>query len=98
MEKETKAASGDSDIENSIDTVVATPAEDVAPDSGGDVPKGPPNFDFPDGGARSWSVAYGAAGVLFCTFGYANAFGCVPNRIHCNDIALTSQKCLSSLL
>lgn len=32
-------------------------------------------MDFPDGGARAWSVAIGAAGVLFCTFGYANAFG-----------------------
>lgn len=33
---------------------------------------------FPDGGARAWSVAVGAAGVLFCTFGYANGFGYVP--------------------
>jgi hypothetical protein len=32
---------------------------------------------FPEGGARAWSVAFGAAGTLFCTFGYANAFGCV---------------------
>ncbi|KAF5869999.1 putative monocarboxylate permease-like protein [Botrytis fragariae] len=32
-------------------------------------------MDFPDGGARAWSVAAGAAGVLFCTFGYINAFG-----------------------
>ncbi|CAD6454327.1 5265c8df-1c99-438b-a585-f04aab271371 [Sclerotinia trifoliorum] len=32
-------------------------------------------LDFPDGGARAWSVALGAAGVLFCTFGYINAFG-----------------------
>lgn len=30
---------------------------------------------FPEGGARAWSVAIGAAGVLFCTFGYVNAFG-----------------------
>ena len=36
------------------------------------------NFEetpFPEGGARAWSVALGAAGVLFCTFGYVNAFG-----------------------
>lgn len=32
-------------------------------------------MDFPDGGVRAWSVAAGAAGVLFCTFGYINAFG-----------------------
>jgi hypothetical protein len=30
---------------------------------------------FPEGGARAWSVALSAAGVLFCTFGYVNAFG-----------------------
>lgn len=30
---------------------------------------------FPEGGARAWSVAIGAAGVMFCTFGYVNAFG-----------------------
>jgi len=77
MEKEAKATPRDSDVENSIDTTVVTAAEEVAPDSSGDVPKGPSHFDFPDGGARSWSVACGAAGVLFCTFGYANAFGFV---------------------
>lgn len=32
-------------------------------------------MDFPDGGAKAWSVAIGAAGILFCTFGYINAFG-----------------------
>jgi hypothetical protein len=31
--------------------------------------------NFPEGGPRAWSVAIGAAGVIFCTFGYANAFG-----------------------
>ena len=31
--------------------------------------------DFPDGGFRAWSVVAGAAGVLFCGMGYANAFG-----------------------
>ena len=30
---------------------------------------------FPEGGARAWSVALGCAGILFCTFGYINAFG-----------------------
>ena len=30
---------------------------------------------FPDGGARAWLVAAGAAGAFFCTLGYTNAFG-----------------------
>lgn len=42
-------------------------------------PQGPP--DFPDGGRRAWSVAIGCSGILFCTFGYINAFGYViPNE------------------
>lgn len=34
-----------------------------------------PNSDFPEGGLRGWSVVFGTASLLFCTFGYANAFG-----------------------
>ncbi|KUJ18471.1 MFS general substrate transporter [Mollisia scopiformis] len=30
-------------------------------------------MEFPEGGLRAWSVAIGAGGVLFSTFGYANA-------------------------
>ena len=30
---------------------------------------------FPEGGGRAWSVACGAAGIMFCSFGYINAFG-----------------------
>ena len=30
---------------------------------------------FPEGGARAWGVALGCSGILFCTFGFANAFG-----------------------
>ncbi|KAE8153451.1 major facilitator superfamily domain-containing protein [Aspergillus avenaceus] len=37
--------------------------------------KAPPPMTFPDGGAQAWMVALGAGGVLFCTFGYVNAFG-----------------------
>jgi hypothetical protein len=37
----------------------------------------PPHMAFPESSARAWSVALGTAGVLFCTFGYANAFGSV---------------------
>lgn len=52
----------DSDIEASLDTPIEKTPTQVA-------------MDYPDGGLRAWSVAVGAAGVLFCTFGYANAFG-----------------------
>ncbi|OGM42350.1 hypothetical protein ABOM_007909 [Aspergillus bombycis] len=31
--------------------------------------------EFPDGGSRAWSVAAGAAGLMFCAFGYVNSFG-----------------------
>lgn len=34
---------------------------------------------FPEGGTRGWATAAGAAGVLFCTFGYINTFGYVFN-------------------
>lgn len=34
-----------------------------------------PHMDFPEGGFRAWSVVFGTSCVLFCTFGYANAFG-----------------------
>lgn len=55
--------------------------KDVAPSveegSGDEKPAAqlPPHMVFPEGGARAWGVALGTAGVLFCTFGYANAFG-----------------------
>jgi MFS family permease len=32
-------------------------------------------FTIPDGGWRAWSVVLGSSLVLFCTFGYVNAFG-----------------------
>jgi hypothetical protein len=31
--------------------------------------------DYPDGGLKAWLVAAGAAGIFFCTMGYANSFG-----------------------
>ncbi|KFX95821.1 hypothetical protein O988_05617 [Pseudogymnoascus sp. VKM F-3808] len=34
-----------------------------------------PPMTFPEGGARGWTTTAGAAGVLFCTFGYINTFG-----------------------
>lgn len=38
----------------------------------------PPADDvFPEGGLKAWGVVAGAFCVLFCTFGYLNAFGYV---------------------
>ena len=34
---------------------------------------------FPDGGLQAWAVVAGAFCVLFCTFGYLNAYGCVSS-------------------
>jgi hypothetical protein len=44
-----------------------TPDSSLPPSSG--------NGDFPEGGARAWSVVAGAAGITFCSLGYCNAFG-----------------------
>lgn len=35
----------------------------------------PGAMSFPEGGFRAWSVVFGTSCILFCTFGYANAFG-----------------------
>ena len=35
---------------------------------------------FPEGGLRAWSVVAATACILFCTFGYANAFGYDTNQ------------------
>lgn len=36
----------------------------------------PPQLDdFPEGGVKAWGVVAGAFCVLFCTFGYLNAYG-----------------------
>jgi hypothetical protein len=63
----------DSDPENSIEI---KPTEE---------PSAATIHNYPEGGARAWSVAIGAAGVIFCTFGYANAFGYafLFNIFHC---------------
>lgn len=63
-DQDVDAKTRESDIEASLETPIEKTATERA-------------MEFPDGGAKAWSVAIGAAGVLFCTFGYANAFGCV---------------------
>lgn len=76
MEKETKRPASDSDIEADLSIEIPVkPSLDTVDEKPVATVQGPTQFDFPDGGARAWSVAAGAAGVLFCTFGYANAFG-----------------------
>lgn len=60
--QDTRAGVLESDVEASLDNAIEkTPTERA--------------MEYPDGGARAWSVAIGAAGVLFCTFGYCNAYG-----------------------
>ena len=49
--------------------------ENSLSDEAGKGEKSAPSMEFPEGGARAWLVAVGAAGVLFCTSGYINAFG-----------------------
>lgn len=63
VEKELKVQ----DVEPSIES----PSEKASVVNAG----GKPGDDFPEGGLRAWMVVAGASGVLFCGFGYANAFG-----------------------
>lgn len=37
---------------------------------------------FPEGGLKAWAVVAGACCVLFCTFGYLNAFGYVYTGLY----------------
>ncbi|KAK2787237.1 hypothetical protein FQN52_007326 [Onygenales sp. PD_12] len=50
---------------------------------------------FPEGGARAWSVALGTAGVLFCTFGYANGFGVYQEYYISNQLRHSSPSAVS---
>jgi hypothetical protein len=36
-------------------------------------------LSFPEGGFRAWTVVAGSFCVLFCTFGYLNAYGYVAS-------------------
>ncbi|KAG4436606.1 hypothetical protein IFR05_007926 [Cadophora sp. M221] len=60
--------------ENKVQTV--DPGQDLPSEKGSIVNDSTkPEDDYPEGGLRAWLVVAGAAGVLFCGFGYANAFG-----------------------
>lgn len=46
----------------------------------------PEDVEYPEGGARGWAVAIGAATILFSTFGYANAFGYDPHPFAVKEV------------
>ena len=66
---------GTPDIEKNMTDKDASPSIEDTSLEEKPVEQLPSHMVFPEGGARAWSVALGTAGVLFCTFGYANAFG-----------------------
>ena len=49
------------------------PANEFSPD--GSIEKSQDQLEFPEGGAQAWGAALGCAGIMFCTFGFANSFG-----------------------
>ncbi|KAE8349242.1 putative monocarboxylate permease [Aspergillus coremiiformis] len=53
--------------------------------------------DFPDGGLQAWSVAVGAAGLLFCSFGYINSFGVYQEYYQTHQLADKSPEQISWL-
>ncbi|EEH11688.1 monocarboxylate permease-like protein [Histoplasma capsulatum G186AR] len=54
-----------------------------------------PNDFYPDGGVRAWAVAIGTAGVMFCTFGLANAFGVLQEYYASHQLSSASQSAIS---
>lgn len=59
-------SSGEHDREKSMEGALSTQADGQETSE---------EMTFPEGGARAWFVAAGAAGVMFCTLGYVNSFG-----------------------
>ncbi|KAL9618375.1 MAG: hypothetical protein Q9160_006883 [Pyrenula sp. 1 TL-2023] len=51
--------------------------------------------DFPEGGARAWAVALGCGGLLFGTFGFANAFGVFQEYYIQNQLSNHSASAIS---
>ncbi|PGH33695.1 hypothetical protein GX50_03522 [[Emmonsia] crescens] len=54
-----------------------------------------PDDSYPDGGARAWGVAVGTSGVLFCTFGLANAFGVLQEYYVSHQLSDSSPSAIS---
>ncbi|KAF2663536.1 putative monocarboxylate permease [Microthyrium microscopicum] len=48
------------------------------------------NQDFPEGGTRAWSVAFGTSAAIFCTLGYVNSFGVYQTYYSLNQLKDTS--------
>lgn len=66
--------------------------QDSTPPPIEDGAKGPPSF--PEGGLRAWSVVAGSFCVLFCTFGYLNAYGyLLTGRVNYRPSAKPFAKC-----
>lgn len=89
-QEEAKKLAMDRDVESSFENAPETLVEGSTLDVSDEKPveqTGPSVHDFPDGGARAWSVAAGAAGVLFCTFGYGNAFGVLQQYYETHQLA-----------
>jgi hypothetical protein len=63
-------------------------SDDVEPAPVASLPPGSGDGGFPEGGARAWSVAAGATGIIFCSLGYCNAFGYVNVlELRCSGIS-----------
>ena len=60
-----------SEVQNETAARMEGPAEHIiSPES-----EKASELTFPEEGVRAWSVAIGCGGIMFCTFGYINAFG-----------------------
>lgn len=85
------------DIEKNMSDKDAAPSLDDPPVEEKPVEQLPPHMVFPEGGFRAWSVALGTGGVLFCTFGYANAFGVYQEYYETNQLRHNSPSTISWL-
>ena len=57
------------------------------PEPQAEVPAPPPPVTFPEGGAQAWAVVAGSSCILFCTFGYLNAYGVYQNYYQTHQLA-----------
>ncbi|KAF9001669.1 major facilitator superfamily domain-containing protein [Cyathus striatus] len=63
------------DVENQKNVIDKEESNSIPLDKLGEPTPPPPVHVIPDGGLRAWSTVFGAFLVIFCTFGYFNAFG-----------------------
>ena len=74
--------------------------ETKSPDNELSLEKSQDKLEFPEGGARAWGAALGCAGIMFCTFGFANSFGydgpcCYTLRCYTNDATVSSKNIIN---